>query len=238
MTEQRAKPRTRAGNAVYATLREMAIEYRFRPGEKINELDLAEQLSVSRTPVREALNRLVSEELMQFRRNYGFYCRTLDLKSVLNLAEARRDIELATLPRVAERAAGKALQDLAATSRRVHDGLDALPPCDLARAHEAFHVRLIEIGGNEAVTQIVRNLAARLRFVDKIRIESAPDRSSTFRIQCEIAEALCSSKLEQAEAGLRTLLDIDPKTLEHALTTGLGRLYVNGIHMDTSFSSN
>lgn len=237
MPKQNTKRQTKAGDAVYETLREMAIEYRFRPGEKIIEVDLAEVLSVSRTPVREALNRLVSEELIQFRRNYGFYCRKLDLQSVLNLAEARRDIELATLPRVAERAPADAVRDLVSSSRQILESIASLPPCDLARAHEAFHIRLIEIGGNDAVTQIVRNLSARLRFVDKIRIEHA-DAPTVFLTQCEIAEALRDEDLTTAEQHLRTILEVDPQTLECALTTGLGRLYMNGVHMDISFSSN
>lgn len=238
MTENKAKPRIRAGNATYETLREMAIEYRFRPGEKINEVDLAEKLGVSRTPVREALNRLVSEELIQFRRNYGFYCRTLELKSVLELSEARRDIELATLPRIPERAPIGSLEDLAAQSRQIVASIGSLPACDLARGNEAFHVRLVEIGGNEAITQIVRNLAARLRFVDKILIETAPERARSFQIQSEIADALCAGDVDVARRALQQLLDPPPDELERALSTGLGRLYLNGIHMDTSFSSN
>jgi hypothetical protein len=45
---------------VYEEVKLMAMTYRFRPGERINEVLLAEQLQVSRTPLREALNRLSS----------------------------------------------------------------------------------------------------------------------------------------------------------------------------------
>lgn len=54
------------GSSVYSTLRDMAISYEFKPGERLSESELALRLGVSRTPVREALTRLVAD---------GFCCR-------------------------------------------------------------------------------------------------------------------------------------------------------------------
>jgi len=50
--------RRKRGSDVFQTLRDMAISYALKPGERLNEIELAEQLGVSRTPVREALARL------------------------------------------------------------------------------------------------------------------------------------------------------------------------------------
>ena len=61
------------GLRVYEILRQQAIEYGFRPGERVNEVKLATELNVSRTPVRAALNRLVSEGLLTMVPNKGFY---------------------------------------------------------------------------------------------------------------------------------------------------------------------
>ena len=85
---QKTQQKLKAGNAAYETIREMAIEFRFRPDEKINEVELSSALGVSRTPVREALSRLVSENLVSFRRNYGFYCRSLSEPELDDLLDA------------------------------------------------------------------------------------------------------------------------------------------------------
>ena len=61
MTSPIAKVRRERGSSVYAMLRDMAIAYQFKPGERLSEIELAERLGVSRTPVREALTRLVTE---------------------------------------------------------------------------------------------------------------------------------------------------------------------------------
>ncbi len=51
-------------NDLYEQLKQMAVLYTIRPGERVNELELAERFNVSRTPLREALNRLVAESLL------------------------------------------------------------------------------------------------------------------------------------------------------------------------------
>ena len=56
-----SKIRRERGSGVFHTLREMAISYQFKPGEKVSEIELAQRLGVSRTPVREALTRLVTD---------------------------------------------------------------------------------------------------------------------------------------------------------------------------------
>lgn len=50
-----------ATDRLHIELQRMAIGYEWRPGERINELELSRQLKVSRSPLREALNRLVAE---------------------------------------------------------------------------------------------------------------------------------------------------------------------------------
>lgn len=65
MTSPIAKVRRERGSSVYAMLRDMAIAYQFKLGERLSEIELAERLGVSRTPVREALTRLVTEGFLQ-----------------------------------------------------------------------------------------------------------------------------------------------------------------------------
>ncbi|WP_210311639.1 GntR family transcriptional regulator, partial [Brucella endophytica] len=59
--------------ALYAQLKEMTVNFRLRPGERLNEVMLARELDASRTPLREALNRLVAEQLIDFQPGKGFF---------------------------------------------------------------------------------------------------------------------------------------------------------------------
>lgn len=103
----RAKPRGRAADSVeriYGIVKEFAIDFRFRPGEKINEVELAAQLGVSRTPVRAALNRLESDGFVASVPNKGFYARELTPDAVRDLYELRAAIEKAAFVLACQRA--------------------------------------------------------------------------------------------------------------------------------------
>ena len=56
----------------YQALRRMAVNFEFKPGERLNETSLTKRLDISRTPLREALNRLVAEGFLTFSLGKGF----------------------------------------------------------------------------------------------------------------------------------------------------------------------
>ena len=236
MQQTDTKPKSRSGAAVYDTIREMALEYRFRPGEKIIEADLAALLGVSRTPVREALNRLVTEGLIEFRRNYGFYCRKLDMDEVMTLAEAVLDVELALLKHVCRRAKPEDLADLAQFSQSLIETSDALPACERARGDEAFHARFADLAANPVLSGVSRNLNARIRFLRKIMMEDADDKTEAFRTHLQIVELIRKGDQPGARRALKSFLTLDRDTVHDALAQGLGRLYLDQINMDASFA--
>ncbi len=237
MVETSTKTRVRSGEAVYDTIREMALEYRFRPGEKIIESDLAALLGVSRTPVREALNRLVTEGLIEFRRNYGFYCRKLNMEEVMTLAEAVLDVELALLKHVIRRATQEELLALRSYSEGLAGVSESLPACERARGDEAFHARFADLSGNPVLASVSRNLNARIRFLRKIMMEEEADKARAFKTQCQIVELIREGDEAAARKLLRTFLTLNHYEVHEALAKGLGRIYLDPINMDASFSS-
>lgn len=55
----------------YRRLKEMAASYEFKPDSRLNESELSKRLDTSRTPLREALNRLVAEGFLTFKSGQG-----------------------------------------------------------------------------------------------------------------------------------------------------------------------
>src|SRR5258708_8541307 len=89
---------------VYEQLKARAVSYEFKPGERLNEGELAKRLGVSRTPLREALNRLNTEGFLRFTPGKGFFCRELDAHEIFDLYELRKSIELASIRLAIKRA--------------------------------------------------------------------------------------------------------------------------------------
>ena len=156
----------RSADRVYEQVKAMAVSFRLRPDERVNEVELARRLGVSRTPLREALNRLAAEGFLVASANRGYTVRALDPARVLTLYEYRAMLETGALRLACERAADAAIDDLAAFVRRSR----AEPDADGHSLHllaldEQFHERLAALSGNEEMVRSLRALNERVRFI-------------------------------------------------------------------------
>ena len=80
-------------DVVFENLREAILEGRLRPGQRLMEVQLAEQLGVSRTPVREAIRKLELEGLVIMLPRKGAYVANMSLKDVIDVLEIRASLE-------------------------------------------------------------------------------------------------------------------------------------------------
>src|SRR5579872_5463731 len=88
----------------------MAISYVLRPGERLNEIELSKRLGVSRTPLREALNRLSMEGFLRFLPGRGFYSRELNPKEIFDLFELRKAVEISGVRLSVQRAKAEQIE--------------------------------------------------------------------------------------------------------------------------------
>ena len=149
----------------YIRLKERAVNFQFRPGERINEIGLSRELAVSRTPLREALNRLVTEHLIDFKPGLGFFCRELDARSVYELYELREIIELAALRKACESASDAQLKAL--NEDLLANGLSYVGKTvrEVTDRDEAFHIAIAELSGNHELALHLAQINQRIRFI-------------------------------------------------------------------------
>lgn len=146
---------------VYDRLRAAIVEGRYPPGTRLVEQRLAEDLAVSRTPVREAVRRLESEGLVVVERNRGARVRPLTEAEVADLYEVRARLEAyaaelaAARSDAADRAAIRATADAfaEAVAGCDTDDLDAVRALDAANAR--FHGSLLAASRHGRIRQLV-----------------------------------------------------------------------------------
>lgn len=221
---QISKIRRERGSSVYTTLRDMAISYQFKPGERLSESELAERLGVSRTPVREALARLVIDGFL-VPASRGYMQRTLDVKESLDMYEARVAIERECVRLAIERATDAQLSEaLAYLEQNQRVPVDT-PMERLVDLDEGFHLRLADMADNAELRRMLVSLNERIRFIRWIDMESV-GRSSTQQEHLDILRAIsardsaASERLMAAHIGLRREQIVD------AITRGLARIYL------------
>lgn len=136
-----------------------------RPGERLLEDRLAEQLGVSRNPVREAIRALEHTGLVEVQHRRGAYVATLDPPRAVDLLELRSAIE-AFAARLA--AARRTPEQLADIRRCFEEGQAAMQANDVvqaARAHRAFHLAIESAAANSYLGVAVEPLRAQTELV-------------------------------------------------------------------------
>lgn len=154
----------RASDAVFAILRESILDQTFLPGQRLNVKQLAEKMEVSLTPVKDAVNRLVSEGLVELRPRSGTYVSTLSPKDVAETLAVRRALEWLAAESVVENATASDLAEL----RALEDALEQPVTSERERQlHERknleFHQKLIELSGNRKMIEIYSSLNAHIK---------------------------------------------------------------------------
>jgi GntR family transcriptional regulator, rspAB operon transcriptional repressor len=155
----------------YARLREAIVSLRLRPGERIADAQLAQELGVSRTPVREAILQLADEGLVDVVPQHGTFVAPISLEAVREAQFVREALEVAALREVVERVTDAQLGELETSLAAQAEAESTHDTARFYTLDEAFHRRLMEISSFPGVWRIAARSRAHL---NRVRILSLP----------------------------------------------------------------
>ncbi|MEI7513832.1 MAG: GntR family transcriptional regulator [Betaproteobacteria bacterium] len=137
-------------------LRQRIFSNQLAPGSWIDELKLAEEYGISRTPLREALKVLASEGLVTMKVRRGAYVTEINAKDQRDVYHLLSLLEADAASVVAASASAEQLQDL----QGLHQALAAaaVDTDQFFELNERFHMRLLEIADNRWRDQLVADL--------------------------------------------------------------------------------
>lgn len=194
-------------------LRERIIDGAFKPGDQINEAQVASQLRVSRGPVREALHRLVQEGLLIGLPNRGVFVREITERDIAEIYEAREVIECAAAEIVtklddAER--DRIADELTAMTTEMGEAVAAEQWDLLRRLDLRFHMTLVEHGRNRRLVRAYSTLATEaLICMAQWSGFSENNRSRVVPSHLDIVEKLRSGDMEAVHLALHNHLSLD-----------------------------
>jgi DNA-binding GntR family transcriptional regulator len=158
------------GDRVYQVLWDRILDRRLAPGEKLSDLRLSDELGVSRTPVREALQRLVQEGVVRAKPNRGFYVASFSARDVEEIYDLRATLEAMALelaiPRLDRATLDTCLADLDRfderyAAARTDEERQAVAE-EFLDADRAFHRLLAERAGNSRLMSLIEGLWAQI----------------------------------------------------------------------------
>jgi len=144
---------------VFLTLRKKILKGELAPGERLMEVQLAEKLGVSRTPIREAMRMLEKEGLVVMRPRRGAQVAQISLRDLNDVLEVRKTLEMLAIRKACARMKSS---DIAAM-KQAAGRFEKLVASDgelteMAEADESFHQSIYEGARNARLTQILENL--------------------------------------------------------------------------------
>lgn len=146
-------------DSVYARLRDMILANVLRAGQKLVDRDLAEQLGVSRTPVREALGRLAMIGLVEARSRRGYYVRQYTAEEVSDLYEFRKILEVNAARLAASNAQPQHIERFDGILRELDElGSDSANQTKSVELDLEIHNLIAEASGNRSLQQAIQNL--------------------------------------------------------------------------------
>lgn len=149
---------------VYGAIKSRILANGFEPGTVLQELGLAEELGVSRTPVREAL-RLLTDEGLVARRGRLYQTRQFSLSDVRQLYEVREALETASVSLCAERATDVSLQSLTGVIAQQSMALQREDRSRFAELDSTFHLQIAGLADNRLLLHHLSGLHDRVRLV-------------------------------------------------------------------------
>jgi DNA-binding GntR family transcriptional regulator len=193
----------------YDYVRGEIINLGFKPGEFITDAQITEKLKISRTPVREAFQRLEKEGLLVNEARKGWRVYMLDLEDIREIFEIKISIEGMLVRRAAQCTDEGLRKDLADALADMKASVEADDPDTWLQADIHLHNTLFLMANNERAEQIVQNLN---------------DQWHRIRLGYVALQGRTRKSLEEHENFTRSVLAGDPDEAERQIREHLARV--------------
>ncbi|WP_236974137.1 GntR family transcriptional regulator [Membranihabitans maritimus] len=139
---------------VYLELRKKILSNQLVSGMRLKEDEWAQKMDVSRTAVREALTRLLGEDLVEFGKRGGYFIKSMTVEDVKEIREIREILETGALRLVIERISDEEIAELETICNDFTSMVEGGYLGGACEADVKFHETIIELSGNEKLKDI------------------------------------------------------------------------------------
>jgi DNA-binding GntR family transcriptional regulator len=218
--------RVELNEQVYETVRELLLSDQVKPGQRLSLNQIAEDLSVSRSPVHHALTRLVGDGLISVEPRRGYFVRPLTAAAAVHAYDVRQALELAAAESgigvvSVERLAG--LRQAMEPTLAALDGNRLVDKRGYMLANQEFHRVLVGLADNPLLSSIYAQLAVNL-LMERILGPGEPDVGGVAEEHLRIVEAFERADLAAAREAIRDHVDTGKRLAVAAIGRAGGSL--------------
>lgn len=189
-------------DSIYDSLHASISSMRLPPGTPVSETQLTAEFGVSRTPVREALQRLAKEKLVEIVPKSGTFVGRIPLSTLVEATVARSALECAIVRYAAERATAEQIKFLRS---KLDAQWDVAEKGDYEQIHatdEAFHAALATVANFEGIWEMVRSVKVQVDRYRKLTLPQLGRVSLLINEHTEVVDAIEARDPERAVNGM------------------------------------
>lgn len=175
---------------IYGIVKDRILNCSLVPGQRLNEKAVADELRVSRTPLREALNRLAQERLLTRTPFSGYCVATLTESEVRDLCEVRILLETETAALAAERASSEDLESMQSCLELRYRPGDRQTYAAYIQSNNLFHTALARASHNNRLARMTIDILAELQRPLSLGLDVGLDPAEATEEHVEILKAV------------------------------------------------
>lgn len=166
---------------VFEELRNLILTGKIEPGTRMMEIELADEMGVSRTPIREAIRKLEEEGLVVIEPRKGAYVSEISVPDIVNILEVRENLDGLTAFFAAQRISEKGKESLLEASKKFNIAVESGDMDEMIKFDSMFHRIIVDETNNSYLVNImerIQELVLRFRYIyykDFKRAEEMPD---------------------------------------------------------------
>jgi DNA-binding GntR family transcriptional regulator len=186
----------------------MIVRLELAPGGAVSEAMLSERLGIGRTPIREALQRLGRERLVQILPRRGVIVSDINVKAQLRLLEVRREVERLVARSAARRASPEERARFVELAKAFERAARTNDDVAFLRIDREFNELCLETARNEFAATAMQLMASLSRRFWYLHYKQAADMPETAKLHADIARAIANGDADSAGKAADALLDI------------------------------
>jgi len=194
-------------DVVFNTLRQAILKGELEPGERLMEIQLADRLGVSRTPVREAIRKLELEGLVLMIPRKGAEVAKISEKNLRDVLEVRRSLEELAIELACQRMTEEDFEALEKAQEAFQLAVEAGDSMNIAETDEHYHDIIYNGTGNIRLVQILNNLREQMYRYRLEYIKDAEKRQILLAEHNWILKAVKGRHVADAKIAIREHID-------------------------------
>jgi DNA-binding GntR family transcriptional regulator len=205
---------------VYNDIVRLISSGHYPPGTRLDESQIADELGVSRTPLREAISKLVKDGLVEHRPYKGNFVRQFTAREVFDLYEVRKGLESMAVRLAIPHLTASSIAELRTILGEIGTALEASDLEAYGFADKRFHDAIAQLSGNQTLISLLAHLSGQVQLIRTMANQDPSIVEITAMERPGIVDAMAAGDVESASQLMEEHIELVQRSTASRIDSG------------------